>query len=124
MSQRESSIFWMRYASFFLERKYCSDFLLVAVFSEDFDSLEPLLKYMHLASLGSITITTILLIAPSAYDRIAEQRENIQGFYMFATRIVLLTLIFLALGLSGNVFVVVFKATHSYSIAGYSQGQF
>jgi hypothetical protein len=43
---------------------------------------------------------------------------------MFATRIVLLTLIFLALGLSGNVFVVVFKATHSYSIAGYSQGQF
>jgi hypothetical protein len=46
-------------------------FLLVAVFSESFDSLEPFLKYMHLASLGSVAITTIMLIAPSAYDRIA-----------------------------------------------------
>ena len=37
-------------------------FLLIAVFSEGFDSLEPLLKYMHLASLGSVAITTILLL--------------------------------------------------------------
>jgi hypothetical protein len=97
-------------------------FLLVAVFSEGFDSLKPLLKYMHLASLGSIAITTILLIAPSAYDRIAEQRENIQGFYRFTTQIVLLALIFLALGLSGIVFVVVFRAINSYSIAGLFSG--
>src|SRR5688572_18473445 len=57
-------------------------FLLIAVFSEGFDRLEPFIKYMHLASLGSIAITTILLITPTAYDRIAEQRENVQGFYM------------------------------------------
>jgi uncharacterized protein DUF6328 len=97
-------------------------FLLIAVFSEGFDSLEPFLKYMHLASLGSMAITTILLIGPPAYDRIAEQRENIQVFYTFATRMVLLALIFLALGLSGNVFVVVFKATNSHVIAGLFSG--
>jgi Family of unknown function (DUF6328) len=97
-------------------------FLLVAVFEEGFDSLEPFLKYMHLASLGSVAITTILLIAPPAYDRIAEQGENIQGFYTFTTRTVLLALIFLALGLSGIVFVVVFKAIHSYSIASLFSG--
>jgi hypothetical protein len=97
-------------------------FLLVAVFSEGFDRLEPLLKYVHLASLGSIAITTILLIAPSAYDRIAEQRENIQGFYTFTTRIVLLALIFLALGLAGIVFVVVFKAINSHAIAALFAG--
>jgi hypothetical protein len=97
-------------------------FLLIAVFSEGFDRLGPFLKYMHLVSLGSIAITTILLIAPSAYDRIAEQRENIQGFYTFTTRMVLLALIFLALGLSGNVFVVVFKATNSHAIAGLFSG--
>jgi hypothetical protein len=97
-------------------------FLLVAVFSESFDSLEPFLKYMHLASLGSVAITTIMLIDPSAYDRIAEQRENIQGFYTFTTQIVLLALIFLALGLSGIVFVVVFKAINSYSIASLFSG--
>jgi hypothetical protein len=97
-------------------------FLLIAVFSEGFDRLGSFLKYMHLVSLGSIAITTILLIAPSAYDRIAEQRENIQGFYTFTTRMVLLALIFLALGLSGNVFVVVFKATNSHVIAGLFSG--
>ncbi len=97
-------------------------FLLVAVFSEGFDRLGPFLKYMHLASLGSIAITTILLIAPPAYDRIAAQHENIQEFYTLATRMVLLALIFLALGLSGNVFVVVFKVTNSYLIAGLFSG--
>jgi Family of unknown function (DUF6328) len=97
-------------------------FLLVAAFSEGFDSLEPFIKYVHLASLGSIAITTILLITPPAYDRIAEQRENIQRFYTFTTRTVLLALVFLALGLAGNVFVVVFKTTHSHPIAGLFAG--
>ncbi len=97
-------------------------FLLIAVFEEGFDSLDSFLKYMHLASLGSMAITTILLIAPPAYDRIAAQRENIQAFYVLATRMVLLALIFLALGLSGIVFVVVFKAINSYSIAGLFSG--
>ena len=97
-------------------------FLLIAVFEEGFDSLDPFLKYMHVASLGSIAITTILLIAPPAYDRIAAQHENIQEFYTLATRMVLLALSFLALGLSGNVFVVVFKVTNSYPIAGLFSG--
>jgi Family of unknown function (DUF6328) len=97
-------------------------FLLIAVFEEGFDSLDSFLKYMHLASLGSMAITTILLIAPPAYDRIAAQRENIQAFYVLATRMVLLALIFLALGLSGIVFVVVFKVTSSYPIAGLFSG--
>jgi hypothetical protein len=97
-------------------------FLLIAVFEEGFDSLDSFLKYMHLASLGSMAITTILLIAPPAYDRITAQRENIQAFYVLATRMVLLALIFLALGLSSIVFVVVFKAINSYSIAGLFSG--
>ena len=97
-------------------------FLLIAVFSEGFDSLDPFLKYMHLASLGGMAITTILLIAPPAYDRIAAQHESIQEFYTLATRMVLLALIFLALGLSGNIFVVVFKVTNSYPIAGLFSG--
>ncbi len=97
-------------------------FLLIAVFEQGFDSLDPLLKYVHLASLGSMAIATILLIAPPAYDRIAAQHENIQEFYTLASRMVLLALIFLALGLSGNVFVVVFKVTDSYPVAGLFSG--
>ena len=88
-------------------------FQLAIVLTEAFDRLPLSSRYVHLASLGAIALTTVLLIAPAAYHRIVERGEDTPGFLRFASATLLASLVTLALGMVGDLFVVVGKITGS-----------
>lgn len=81
-------------------------FQFAAMLSEKFDVLPVELKAVHLASLFLIAAAVILLIAPAAYHRLAADGEPRQDVDTFGARSVLAALIPLALGLSGDLYVV------------------
>ncbi|MDQ3803796.1 MAG: DUF6328 family protein [Acidobacteriota bacterium] len=92
-------------------------FQLIAVLTESFERLPDVSKYVHLASLGFIAVTVVLLMTPAAYHRIVEQGEETEHFHRFASKMVVAALVPLALGLSGGVYVVVQKVTDSTLVA-------
>lgn len=92
-------------------------FQFIAVLTSGFENLPALSKYVHLASLALIALTVILLMTPAAYHRIVERGEETEHFHRFATRMVVAALVPLALGLSGEVYVVVQKVTGSQLIS-------
>lgn len=88
-------------------------FQLVAVFSDGFRGLSDDLKILHLVSLILITITTILLMSVSAYDRIVDQDHDTEHFHTFATFMVLSALMILGIGLAGDLYLVTKVTTGS-----------
>jgi amino acid permease len=92
-------------------------FQFVAVLMEGFDKLPNLSKYIHLAGLGLIALTIILLMTPAAYHRIVERGEETEHFHRFASKMIVAALIPLALGLCGEVYVVVQKVTGSQLVS-------
>lgn len=92
-------------------------FQFIAVLMESFDSLPDASKYVHLASLGLIALTIVLLMTPAAYHRIVEQGEETEHFHRFASKMIVAALVPLALGLAGDVYVVVRKVTDSQLVS-------
>lgn len=92
-------------------------FQFISVLMEGFDKLPNMSKYIHLASLGLIALTIVLLMTPAAYHRIVEQGEETEHFHRFASKIVVAALVPLALGLCGDVYVVVQKVTESQLVS-------
>jgi hypothetical protein len=88
-------------------------FQFVVILTESFDRLPPLSKYIHLACLGLNALTIVLLMTPAAYHRIVEQGEETEHFHRFASKMLIAALVPLALGLAGDVYVVVQKVTES-----------
>jgi hypothetical protein len=86
-------------------------FQLAAILLESFEQLPLSSQAVHLASLGLIALSTILLMAPAAYHRLVEQGEATERFHRVAGRMVLAAMVPLALGLAGDCFVVVRKVT-------------
>src|SRR5205085_7406166 len=68
-------------------------------------------------SIGLSALTMVLLITPAAYHRIVEQGEETEHFHRFASKVLVAALVPLALGLSGDVYVVVQKVTDSQLIS-------
>lgn len=92
-------------------------FQLIAVLMEGFDKLPNASKYIHLASLGMIALTIVILMTPAAYHRIVEGGEETEHFHRFASKMVVAALVPLALGLCGDVYVVVQKVTESQLVS-------
>jgi hypothetical protein len=92
-------------------------FLFVAVLMESFERLPAASKYAHLASLGLIALTIVLLMTPAAYHRIVERGEETEHFHRFASRMIVAALVPLALGISASVYVVVQKVLDSQLVA-------
>jgi Family of unknown function (DUF6328) len=92
-------------------------FQLAIVLMEAFDRLPVSSRYVHLASLGAIALTTVLLIAPAAYHRIVERGEDTPSFLRFASATLVASLVTLGLGMAGDLYVVVGKVTESRGIA-------
>jgi|SRR5579871_2419345 len=84
-------------------------FQFTATLTREFDQLPSLSQWIHVGSLISIAITTILLMTPPAFHRIVEAGEDTERFHRFASRMVLLAMAPLSIGLSGDLFVVVRK---------------
>ncbi len=92
-------------------------FQFIAVLIDSFDRLPTELKYVHLVSLALIALSTVLLMMPAAFHRIVERGEDSERFHEFANRAVLAAMIPLALGLAGDLIVVVQKVTNSSGLA-------
>jgi hypothetical protein len=92
-------------------------FQFIVILTESFDKLPAAAKYVHLASLGLNALTIVLLMTPAAYHRIVEQGEETEHFHRFASKILVASLVPLALALSGDVYVVVEKVTDSQLVS-------
>jgi hypothetical protein len=92
-------------------------FQFIIVLASGFDALPQSLRLLHLASLLCSAVCAIFLIAPSAYHRIVLSGDDTEEFVRFASRMLLIALVPLALALSGDVTVVVWKITQSMPLA-------
>jgi hypothetical protein len=84
-------------------------FQFAIVFAEGFDRLPRSSQWIHFTSLLATSIAIVLLIAPAAYHRIAEAGEDSEHFHKVASALLLAALVFLAPGISGDLFVVLRK---------------
>ena len=93
-------------------------FQLITMFTEAFEKLSVSSKYVHLASLSLVAVSIVLLMTPAAYHRIVEEGEETEHFHRFASRVLIATMIPLALGVCGDFFVVMRKVivSSTYSI--------
>ena len=85
--------------------------------TEAFDVLPRATKLLHLAALGSVGLSVILLLTPAAYHRVVERGENTEHFHRLASGLLLAALIPLGLGASIDFYVVLLKVLHSQAIA-------
>ena len=68
-------------------------------------------RYIQFASLSAIALSTIFLIMPAAYHRLAYEGEDSEEFYLLSGRLLLIAMFFLRLGVSGDFMVVCRKVT-------------
>lgn len=92
-------------------------FQFIALLMEGFEKLPQSSKYVHFISLSLIALTVILLMTPAAYHRLVERGEDTEHFHRFASRVLLSSMIPLALGITGDFYVVARKITESDGLA-------
>jgi len=92
-------------------------FQFAALLVEGFEKLPQSSKYVHFASLSLIGLAIILMMTPAAYHRLVERGEETEHFHRFASKVLVAALVPLALGLSGDVYVVVRKVTDSQLVS-------
>ncbi|HEX8707197.1 MAG TPA: DUF6328 family protein [Pyrinomonadaceae bacterium] len=92
-------------------------FQFASMLVEGFDKLPESSKYVHLSSLGLIALSIILLMTPAAYHRMVEEGEETEHFHRFSSRILLVAMLPLALGICGDLYVVARKVTDSVTFA-------
>ena len=92
-------------------------FQFIMMLTQSFDRLPLSSKYVHLCSLGCIVLSIVLLMTPPVYHRIVERGEDTREFHDFASRMVVASMVPLALAFSGDSYVVVEKVIHSSTIS-------
>lgn len=88
-------------------------FQFIDVFFDSFEKLPRTLQWVHFGTLLCTMTSTILLIAPAAYHRIAESGEDTEHFLKVASRMLLVALVFLAPGMTGDLVLVVERVWHT-----------
>src|SRR5262249_35879498 len=91
-------------------------FQLAIILSHPFAQLPASSQTVHVVCLGLIALSVILLMAPAAYHRIVYEGEDCEAMYRIASTLITLATAPLALGLAGDVYVVITK------IAGMTAG--
>jgi len=82
-------------------------FQFTAFLTNGFEQMPQQAKLVHLGCLACVALTTILLMAPAAYHRLVTDGEDRPDVEQFGNQVVLASLLPLALGLSGEFYVVV-----------------
>jgi hypothetical protein len=80
-------------------------FQLIIMWMTAFYKIPQWWKVLHLASLTSIGVCTVLLITPAAYHRIVEQGEDSERLYHITAHLLLWSMVFLALGICGDFYI-------------------
>jgi hypothetical protein len=88
-------------------------FQFASLLMEGFEKLPQASKYVHFASLSLIALAIIFMMTPAAYHRLVERGEDTEHFHRFASRMLLTSMIPLALGITGDFYVVARKVTES-----------
>ena len=88
-------------------------FQFASLLMEGFEKLPQTSKYVHFASLSLIALAIIFMMTPAAYHRLVERGEETEHFHRFSSRMLLASMIPLALGITGDFYVVAQKITGS-----------
>ena len=88
-------------------------FQLITFLTQSFEKLPYQLRIAHSVALTFTGIIAILLMTPPAYHRIAEAGEASAHFHRLASRFLVAAMVFLALGLAVDFYVVLAKVTQS-----------
>lgn len=88
-------------------------FQFASFLASGFAKLPSNIKLVHLSGLALVALSTILLIAPSAYHRIVERGNNSERFHTVASRFLLCAIGVLGLGLAVEFAVVLWIVTKS-----------
>lgn len=97
-------------------------FQLVSVLTQAFERLPASSKLLHGASLACITVSVVFLIAPAAYHRIVFAGQSTEEVHRVGSRFVAFATIPLALGLAGDIYVVLAEITASPTISALIAG--
>src|SRR6202040_1422381 len=84
-------------------------FQLAIVLTLSFEQLPGPSKIIHAASIFLVALAVVLLMAPAAYHRIVYAGEDTQDMHRVGSVLVTAATVPLALGLAGDVYVVVTK---------------
>jgi hypothetical protein len=96
-------------------------FQLAIVLTQSFEQLPRASIIMHSASLFLSAIAVVLLMAPAAYHRIVYAGEDSDDMHRVGSALVTAATVPLALGLAGDVYVVITKIAAS-PVAGVAAG--
>jgi hypothetical protein len=88
-------------------------FQLAIVLTQSFEQLPRASIIIHAASLFLVAIAVVLLMAPAAYHRIVYAGEDSNDMYRVGSALVMAATAPLALGLAGDVYVVITKIAAS-----------
>ena len=92
-------------------------FQFASLLVEGFEKLPQTSKYIHFVSLSLMALAIILMMTPAAYHRLVERGENTEHFHRLASRMLLVSMAPLALGIAGDLYVVAQKITSSETLA-------
>jgi hypothetical protein len=92
-------------------------FQFVTFFEKAFERLPEHVKFVHLACAGLIGLTVVLLMIPAAFHRLAEAGEESDRLVKVASRCVVAAMLPLAMGISGDFFVVTMTIARSEPLA-------
>ena len=82
-------------------------FQLIAVFSSSFnEQLSPPERMLHLAALLLVAIAIALVMAPAALHRQSEPMSVSRGFIATSSRLLMTSMVFLAIGIALDVYLI------------------
>ena len=81
-------------------------FLLTVAFSQRFGAVTPLDRYVYFATVLSTALSSAWLIAPAAYHRLLFRYHEKQHMVVVANRMAITGLTFLALSITGVLFLI------------------
>jgi hypothetical protein len=82
-------------------------FQLIAVFNAGFgEKLTPAEQQLHLLALALVALSSALVIAPAAYHRQTAPRQASEGFILLASRLLLIAMIPLMLGIALDFYLI------------------
>ena len=91
-------------------------FQLAIVLTQSFEQLPSASRIVHAASLLLVAVAVVLLMTPAAYHRIVYAGEDAQDMHRVGSALVTAATAPLALGLAGDVYVVITKIAESPAV--------
>jgi hypothetical protein len=81
-------------------------FQLVAVFNQRFSQIPPSDQVIHLAAMIIVALSAALVMTPAAFHREVEPAQVSERMLMLSTRLLLASMILLAIGIAADLFVI------------------